>query len=347
MSIDVTTFALLQNEIKKSKIDISNASVGQIIKVASVDDAGKPTAWEPVDLNEYSVQYTEQELSEEQQNQARMNLGLYCDKTDFVIGGEIDFTSGESTFYMDQNIFDFTADYYILCVKNSNGDEYVLRGSVGRYMIGPGMYTCNANFSDANALIKITFDEYDGGWKLNQARTMVEDVVSAEIYKVDITKIPVEYLPIDSDFLKIPARSGSGNNSIILNLVGTANGRNSVSEGYNTETNGENSHAEGSNTETNGENSHSEGYYTDASGINQHVQGKYNIKDTNNKYAHIVGNGTWSKRSNAHTLDWDGNAWFAGTVEGTALILKSSTPESTKRFKIMVDDTGTLSIEQI
>jgi hypothetical protein len=31
-------------------------------------------------------------------------------------------------------------------------------------------------------------------------------------------------------------------------------------------------------------------------------------------YAHIVGNGTNSERSNAHTLDWDGNAWFAGDV---------------------------------
>jgi hypothetical protein len=33
------------------------------------------------------------------------------------------------------------------------------------------------------------------------------------------------------------------------------------------------------------------------------------------KYAHIVGNGTsTSKRSNAHTLDWEGNAWFAGKI---------------------------------
>lgn len=32
-------------------------------------------------------------------------------------------------------------------------------------------------------------------------------------------------------------------------------------------------------------------------------------------YAHIVGNGTSdTKRSNAHTLDWKGNAWFAGDV---------------------------------
>ena len=244
-----------------------------------------------------------------------MNLGLYCEKTDFVIGGEIDFNSAKSTFDMDPNIFDYTADYYILRVKNSNGDTYVLKGSIRKYMIGPGMYACSADFHDDRSTIDITFDEYDGGWTLSQVHTVVDDVVSAEIYKSTVTKIPVEYLPIDSDFLKIPARSGSGNNSIILNLVGTANGGNSVSEGYNTETNGENSHSEGYNTETNGENSHSEGYYTDASGINQHVQGKYNIKDTNNKYAHIVGNGTWSERSNAHTLDWDGNAWFAGEVK--------------------------------
>ena len=32
-------------------------------------------------------------------------------------------------------------------------------------------------------------------------------------------------------------------------------------------------------------------------------------------YAHILGNGTSnSKRSNAHTIDWSGNAWFQGDV---------------------------------
>lgn len=42
------------------------------------------------------------------------------------------------------------------------------------------------------------------------------------------------------------------------------------------------------------------------------------------KYAHVVGNGTSEdNRSNAATLDWDGNAWFAGDVvvgEGKTLI---------------------------
>lgn len=43
--------------------------------------------------------------------------------------------------------------------------------------------------------------------------------------------------------------------------------------------------------------------------------GKWSAYDTNKEYAHIVGNGTDnSNRSNAYTLDWSGNATFAGTV---------------------------------
>ena len=41
----------------------------------------------------------------------------------------------------------------------------------------------------------------------------------------------------------------------------------------------------------------------------------YADSDAEGKYAHIVGNGTGENdRSNAHTLDWEGNAWFAGDV---------------------------------
>ena len=41
----------------------------------------------------------------------------------------------------------------------------------------------------------------------------------------------------------------------------------------------------------------------------------WNIKDTTGNLLHIVGNGSSdTSRSNAHTLDKDGNAWFAGKV---------------------------------
>lgn len=83
---------------------------------------------------------------------------------------------------------------------------------------------------------------------------------------------------------------------------------------------GEYSVAIGKTVEASGECSYAEGKNTTASSNYQHVQGKYNIEDTANKYAHIVGNGTDnSTRSNAHTLDWNGNGWYAGKLsqEGT------------------------------
>ena len=88
-------------------------------------------------------------------------------------------------------------------------------------------------------------------------------------------------------------------------------------------------------------------------------------------YATIIGNGTSDyTRSNAYTLDWDGNAWFAGDVyvgstSGTnkddgskklateayvderACVLTSSTPGSTKKFKITVDDSGTITTMEV
>ena len=97
----------------------------------------------------------------------------------------------------------------------------------------------------------------------------------------------------------------------------TASGLNSHAEGYCTKASGEYSHAEGDNTTASGTRSHAEGYYTIARSYNQHVQGRYNVADASQKYAHIVGGGTSdSKRKNIHTLDWDGNAEFAGDVTG-------------------------------
>ena len=87
----------------------------------------------------------------------------------------------------------------------------------------------------------------------------------------------------------------------------------SHAEGHNTVASGYYSHAEGVNTTASGYCSHAEGRNTTASGNTQHVQGKYNVRDTT--LAHIVGNGSSdSNKSNAHTLDWSGNAWFAGDV---------------------------------
>lgn len=96
----------------------------------------------------------------------------------------------------------------------------------------------------------------------------------------------------------------------------------SFAEGFGTAAFGSYSHTEGNSTEAGGYASHAEGYHTTANHSSQHVQGEYNIADDSTydsnvrgNYAHIVGNGrSNSARSNAHTLDWSGNAWFAGDV---------------------------------
>lgn len=115
--------------------------------------------------------------------------------------------------------------------------------------------------------------------------------------------------------------TASGTNSHAEGKTTTASGTNSHAEGGGTKATGEASHAEGYNACAHGKFAHAEGCGAAATKKSQHVQGEYNVLDTEGttttrgKYAHIVGNGTSeSKRSNAHTLDWEGNAWFEGDV---------------------------------
>ena len=107
-----------------------------------------------------------------------------------------------------------------------------------------------------------------------------------------------------------------------------ASGGASHAEGNGTKASASNSHAEGFKSIASGNSSHAEGCGTKASGTSQHVQGEWNIEDTTNTYAHIVGNGTSdTNRSNAHTLDWYGNAWFAGDIEGKSIISRGTDDE--------------------
>lgn len=159
--------------------------------------------------------------------------------------------------------------------------------------------------------------------------------------------------------------TASGINSHSEGYKSTASGDSAHAEGEGTTAKGSSSHAEGAYTSASGKYSHAEGKLTTAKGDYSHVEGRSNIEDTENKYAHIVGNGTAdSKRSNAHTLSWAGVPWFQGRPQfgGTAqddgsqsvvangdkeFILASSTEGSTKKFKVTVDDSGALTATEI
>ena len=111
----------------------------------------------------------------------------------------------------------------------------------------------------------------------------------------------------------------SGDYSHAEGIGTTASGRCSHAEGVGTEASGDYSHAEGFYTTASGNYSHAEGYNTTASSSYQHVQGQYNIEDYSYTYADIIGNGAADgNRSNAATVDWYGNAWYAGAVTSKA-----------------------------
>lgn len=117
-----------------------------------------------------------------------------------------------------------------------------------------------------------------------------------------------------------------GNGTFSINRkADTTIGDCSVATGRDTTASGICASAEGIRTTALGNCTHVEGRETIASSTDQHVQGRYNVEDSLNEYAHIVGNGASdTKRSNAHTLDWKGNAWFAGNVSMNGNIVLGS-----------------------
>ena len=133
--------------------------------------------------------------------------------------------------------------------------------------------------------------------------------------------------------------TASGGTSHAEGHTTIASGIHSHAEGYSTTASGFAAHAEGNSTTASGEDSHAEGFHTIANHQFQRVFGEYNIEDPSTaettekgNYIEIVGNGTTnSARSNARTLDWDGNEWIQGnfTAEGGVLTVGSRASGST------------------
>ena len=127
-------------------------------------------------------------------------------------------------------------------------------------------------------------------WQQNDetANDYVKNRPGGYIDNDTIVKIPEKYLDIKNTNIVNGSKTGS------LRTVGST---------------------EESSKYTLGDYAFAEGQATKALGNCSHVQGKFNIEDNNNEYADIIGNGSSNtERSNAATVDWDGNAWYAGDV---------------------------------
>ena len=152
----------------------------------------------------------------------------------------------------------------------------------------------------------------------------------------------------------------------------TASGTNSHAEGLETSASGNVSHAEGWKTKATGIASHAEGEGTIAAGRGQTAMGRYNVSDTSSKL--IVGIGTKdSDRKNGFRVSSTGQGYFASDVyandaklategfvtqkiaeinintptEYDAIILKSSTEGSSKKFRLTIGDDGVLVAEEV
>lgn len=134
------------------------------------------------------------------------------------------------------------------------------------------------------------------------------------------------------------ATNASGRGSHAEGNGTIASGDVSHAEGQTTTASGGSSHAEGAGTTASGEKSHAEGLQTIANHASQHVFGEYNVADpstanasSRGTYVEIVGNGTKSgnteSRSNARTLDWNGNEVLAGglTVGAAGITIGNTT----------------------
>ena len=115
----------------------------------------------------------------------------------------------------------------------------------------------------------------------------------------------------------------SGSSNTLSADNGTAFGRNNsiyamvgFTAGDYCEVNGYRGTAFGNVACANKQNTFAIGDHTKANSDTQFVCGKFNIIDDSLTYAVIVGNGE-GDRSNAYTLDWSGNAVFAGTVSNS------------------------------
>lgn len=111
------------------------------------------------------------------------------------------------------------------------------------------------------------------------------------------------------------------------NWLTLASGQASHAEGYNTKASGSVSHAEGYNTNASGGASHAEGNHSEAWGLSSHAQNNYTqahgnyqtaigkFNDNQSTNAFEIGNGTSdTARSNALTVDWNGNVIASGNI---------------------------------
>ena len=296
-----------------------------------------------VDLSNVLMK-TEQELTDEELQQVRSNL-KYIGKS---LGGKtvtVNVSKLTYTKSMDDNTTVVITAEELSKTVTVNGASYTASNTAEIF----GDYDNNIAVGDwsiaegSNTIAKGRASHAEGAYS-----KALNDGCHVEGYQTEATGY---WSHAEGEMTKVTSYASHAEGSYCTlpngtKRYGTASGYASHVEGGGCHATGSCSHVEGLATTASGNQAHAEGRYTTAAGGAQHVEGTGNIVDTESKYIHIAGNGDFNALSNAYTLDWDGNGWFAGTVEATAIYLRSSTEGSSKIFKLTIDDTGALTITE-
>lgn len=189
------------------------------------------------------------------------------------------------------------ADGRFECKQNSAGELYVGFESGSPFCIFSDRTEINTSWFQVNRVdgLRLTGEITTGLHQLDK-KYISRDVLN-EIHTLG-KSVEYQNSALSS---KMNAADPTGIGSFSLNRkANSASGEYSFVAGYNATASGLCSFAAGQNTT--------------AVGNYSFVTGRNNVIDDSGKYLHIVGKGIGSERSNAYTLDWNGNGWFSGDV---------------------------------
>lgn len=321
----VLEFDAVDQEELDGKIDApQTAQVGEVLTVEDVGEDGKPKKWKTAAVDPKSIKDMYYEGFD------AIDTWIHDPDNQHISENNITLSAGE------QCTVRIGDDEYKVVAENQQTGRYDYSMVLGTWDFSsvPFYFTIASEYGAEVAFGKLytrLSDSVTAGTKISLEKNFAHTIKEKYFPKTIFTQenAPVRF----GDILKNSAVQGketvaSGQASHAEGYQTTASGDNSHAEGYGTKASGFAAHAEGAHTvasniyshaegidtKATGPYSHAEGESTVASSTDQHVQGRRNIKDENDKYAHIVGNGNSTKASNAYTLDWEGNAWFAGNV---------------------------------
>lgn len=237
-------------------------------------------------------------------------------------------------------------------VKPLTNSEISTKLSTGEFVVGDTIVVI-----DDGDYIKGHIYLYNSYKRLEDISKYVDLLTNQEIYGVKNFTGAIQYNGTDINELFASQVNASFSNSISMGRKdATTIGENSVAIGNRNDASGDFSQAYGYQTTASGYLSLADGYKTIASGDissasgfrttathkSQHTFGEYNELDTSTNastekgnFIEIVGNGTADdSRSNARTLDWNGNETLSGTlyVKGNKEVATKDEIPSTNDF---------------